>query len=250
MIRTAGLCILYVPMRILFIEDSERLQRSVGTGLRRSGYAVDISGNGADGLWRALGTDYDLIVLDIMLPGMDGLSLLRELRAKGKQTHVLLLTAKDTVMDRVTGLRSGADDYLVKPFAFDELLARIEALLRRQQIRKNPLIRAAEIELDTVARVARREGKTINLLPREYALLEYLAARVGEVVSRADIEAHIYDERAEPMSNVVDSAVCALRRKIDLPHEPSLILTRRRMGYVLLAERPIAGAKASESRER
>jgi DNA-binding response OmpR family regulator len=229
-------------MRILVVEDSERLQRLLGTGLRRSGYAVDIADNGPDGLWRALGTDYDVIVLDVMLPGMDGLSLLRELRAKDKQTHVLLLTAKDTINDRVTGLRSGADDYLVKPFAFDELLARIEALLRRQQVRKNPLLRAADLELDTVARIARREGKPINLLPREYALLEYLAARVGETVSRTEIETHIYDDRVEPMSNVVDSAICALRRKIDLPDEPSLILTRRRMGYVLLAERPRAGS--------
>lgn len=229
-------------MRILVVEDSERLQRLLGTSLRRSGYAVDVTDNGPDGLWRALGTDYDVIILDVMLPGMDGLSLLRELRAKDKQTHVLLLTAKDTINDRVTGLRSGADDYLVKPFAFDELLARIEALIRRQQVRKNPTLRVADLELDTVARVARREGKIVNLLPREYALLEYLAARVGETVSRTEIETHIYDDRVEPMSNVVDSAICALRRKIDLPDEPSLILTRRRMGYVLLAERPRAGS--------
>ena len=229
-------------MRILLVEDSERLQRSLGTGLRRSGYALDVTGNGSDGLWRALGTDYDVIILDVMLPGMDGLSLLRELRAKGRQTHVLLLTAKDTVTDRVTGLRSGADDYLVKPFAFDELLARIEALLRRQQVRKSPLLHVADLELDTVARVARREGKIINLLPREYAVLEYLVAHPGEVVSRTDIEAHIYDDRAEWTSNVVDSAICALRRKIDTSGEPSLILTRRRLGYVLLAERPVAGS--------
>jgi DNA-binding response OmpR family regulator len=230
-------------MRLLFVEDSESLQRSVGTGLRKSGYAVDIAGSGSDGLWRAVSTDYDVIVLDIMLPGMDGLSMLRELRAKGKHTHVLLLTAKDTVPDRVVGLRSGADDYLIKPFAFDELLARIEALVRRGQGRKNPILRVGDLELDTAARIARQNNQTINLLPREYALLEYLALRAGEVVTRSEIESHIYDERAEPMSNVVDSAICALRRKIDRVGQPSHILTRRRMGYVLVTDHELSEAQ-------
>ncbi len=225
-------------MRLLLIEDSERLQRSLSTGLRKSGYAVDITGSGSEGLWRATSTEYDLIVLDIMLPGKDGLSVLRELRANGNATHVLLLTARDTVADRVAGLRSGADDYLIKPFAFDELLARIEALLRRRQGNKNPLMQLGDLTLDTSARVARQNGIAMNLLPREYALLEYLAARAGEVVSRTEIESHIYDERVEPMSNVVDSAICALRRKIDVPGAPSHILTRRKMGYVLVADRP------------
>jgi len=220
-------------MRILFVEDSERLQRSVGTGLRRSGYAVDIAGSGTDALWRTESTDYDLILLDIMIPGIDGLAVLKELRTRGKQTHVLVLTARDSVADRVAGLRSGADDYLVKPFAFEELLARIEALTRRQRGQKNPLLRVGDLELDTAGRVARRAGHELNLLPREYAVLEFLAARAGEVVTRADIEAHIYDERVEPMSNVIDSAICALRRKMYIPGSPQLIMTRRRMGYVL-----------------
>jgi DNA-binding response OmpR family regulator len=226
-------------MRLLLVEDSERLQRSLGTGLRNAGYAVDISGTGPDGLWRALSTDYDLIVLDIMLPGFDGLSLLRQLREQGKQTHVLLLTARDTVDDRVTGLRTGADDYLVKPFAFDELLARIEAISRRRTGRKSPTIRVADLEIDIPSRTVRRDGTTIPLLPREFALLEYLASRAGEVASRADIEVHIYDDRTEPFSNVVDSAICALRRKIDRPGQPSLIVTRRRLGYVLTASKQI-----------
>ncbi len=220
-------------MRLLLAEDSERLQRSLGTGLRRAGYAVDVTGNGADALWRAMGTDYDVVVLDIMLPGLDGLSVLRELRGNGRDTHVLLLTARDTVDDRVTGLRAGADDYLVKPFAFDELLARIEALGRRQAGRKGPVLRVGDLAVDGAARTVRRGEAVIPLLPREYALLEFLAARAGQVVTRSDIEAHIYDDRTEPMSNVVDSAVCALRRKIDRPGEPSLIVTRRRVGYVL-----------------
>lgn len=220
-------------MRLLLVEDSERLQRSLGTGLRRAGYALDISSTGPDGLWRATTVDYDVVILDIMLPGFDGLSLLRQLRAKGKQTHVLMLTARDTVEDRVNGLRTGADDYLVKPFAFDELLARIEALSRRQIGRKSPLVQVADLEIDTAARTVRRGGKVIPLLPREFALLQYLASRAGEVVSRTDIEVHIYDDRTEPLSNVVDSAVCALRRKIDQPDQPSLIVTRRRLGYEL-----------------
>jgi DNA-binding response OmpR family regulator len=221
-------------MRVLLVEDSERLQRSLGTGLRRAGYAVDVSATGTDGLWRATTVDYDVIVLDIMLPGMDGLSVLRKLREAGRQTHVLLLTAKDTVDDRVTGLRAGADDYLVKPFAFDELLARIEALGRRSAGVKAPVIQIGDLELDTAAHLVRRDGQEIALLPREFALLAYLAKRAGEVVTRTDIEAHIYDDRAELMSNVVDSAVCALRRKIDRPGEASLIVTRRRLGYVLI----------------
>jgi len=227
----------WAAMRLLLVEDSERLQRSLGTGLRRAGHAVDVTGTGTDGLWRATGTDYDVLILDVMLPGLDGLSVLRQLRERGRDTHVLLLTARDTVEDRVTGLRAGADDYLVKPFAFDELLARVEALGRRQRGRKDPVLRVADLELDTGARTVRRAGRPIPLLPREYALLAYLAGRAGEVVSRADIEAHIYDDRVEPMSNVVDSAVCALRRKVDPPGGPSLITTRRRLGYVLTAER-------------
>ena len=222
-----------ILMRVLLVEDSERLQRSLGTGLRRAGYAVDISGTGPDGLWRATTTAYDVLILDIMLPGFDGLSLLRQLREQGRQTHVLLLTARDTVEDRVTGLRSGADDYLVKPFAFEELLARIEALGRRQTGLKEPTLRIGELEIDIPARTVRRGGELVSLLPREFALLTFLATRAGQVVSRTEIEEHIYDERAELMSNAVDSAVCALRRKIDRPSERSLITTRRRVGYVL-----------------
>ena len=223
-------------MRLLLVEDSERLQRSLGTGLRRAGHAVDVTGTGPDGLWRATGTEYDVVVLDVMLPGLDGLSVLRKLREAGRDTHVLLLTARDTVEDRVTGLRAGADDYLVKPFAFDELLARVEALGRRQTGRKSPVLRVGGLELDPSARTARRDGQPLDLLPREYALLAYLANRPGQVVSRTEIEAHLYDDRTEPMSNVVDSAVCSLRRKVDRPGEPSMIVTRRRLGYVLTAD--------------
>ena len=225
-------------MRLLLVEDSERLQRSLGTGLRRAGHALDVTGTGPDALHRATGTDYDVVILDVMLPGLDGLAVLRQLRERGRDAHVLLLTARDTVEDRVTGLRAGADDYLVKPFAFDELLARVEALGRRRTGRKDPVVRVGDLEVDPATQAVARGGRAVPLLPREYALLLYLAGRAGQVVTRAEIEAHIYDDRAEPMSNVVDSAVCALRRKIDRAGEPSLIATRRRAGYVLAAAAP------------
>ena len=221
-------------MRILLIEDSRRLQRSVGAGLRKAGYAVDIAGDGEEGLWRAQSEMYDVIVLDLMLPKLDGLTILGKLRTEGKDTHVLILTAKDTVEERVLGLQKGADDYLVKPFAFDELLARIQALIRRSQGPKNPKIRIGHIELDTSARQVTVAGQPITLAPREYAVLEYLARRPGVVVSRTEIEQHIYDDAAELMSNVIDAAVCVLRQKIDLPGRPSLIQTQRRVGYILL----------------
>lgn len=216
-------------MRLLLVEDSPRLQRSVTTALRQSGYAVDVAGDGEDGLWRASSHDYDAIVLDIMLPKLDGLTVLRRLREAGRNTHVLLLTARDTVPDRVTGLQSGADDYLVKPFALEELLARVAALCRRGYGAKQAGITIGELRLDSAARQATFAGERLDLTPREFALLEYLARRRGEVVSRADIEAHIYDELVDPMSNVVDSAICTLRKKLAAP----LIRTRRGQGYVL-----------------
>jgi DNA-binding response OmpR family regulator len=224
-------------MRVLLVEDSERLRRSVGTGLRKAGYAVDLAADGEEGLWYAQGNDYDVIVLDLMLPKVDGLSVLRRLRDSGKNTHVLILTARDTIEDRVLGLQTGSDDYLVKPFAFDELLARVQALARRSHGVKRPVIRVGGLEVDTTRRLAARDGTALDLPPREFALLEYLAMRPGEVVTRAEIEAHIYDDQVEPMSNVVESAIYSLRKKIDPPGGPSLIQTRRGMGYVL-AEGP------------
>jgi DNA-binding response OmpR family regulator len=230
-------------MRVLLVEDSERLQRSVGTGLRKSGFAVDIAGDGPTGLWMGKANEYEVIVLDIMLPGMDGMAVLRELRAAGRDAHVLMLTAKDAVEDRVRGLGAGADDYLVKPFAFEELVARVQALARRSHGAKNPVLTFGDLRLDTAQRTAAVGGRQVDLSPREYALLEYLALRRGSVVSRTEIEAHVYDERAEPMSNVVDATVYALRKKLDPGgNRPSLIRTRRGMGYELRADEPEAGA--------
>ena len=224
-------------MRVLLVEDSDRLRRSVGTGLRRAGYAVDVSADGEEGLWYALGHEYDVIILDLMLPRLDGLSLLRRLRDHGKDTHVLILTARDTVEDRVLGLRTGSDDYLVKPFDFDELLARVEALTRRAHGIKQPVIRVADLAIDPAARTVLRDGLPLELPPREFALLEYLAVRQGRIVTRAEVESHVYDDRAEPMSNVVDAAIYAIRKKIDPPGGPSLIQTRRGVGYVLQGQR-------------
>lgn len=223
-------------MRVLLVEDSKRLQTTIGESLRRSGYAVDMAGDGQEGLWRAESHDYDVIVLDIMLPKLDGLSLLQQLRKKGRRTHVLLLTAKDTVRDRVHGLQSGADDYLVKPFALEELLARVQALCRRAYGAKQPKVVIADLEIDTVAKEVFRAGRAVKLKPREYLLLEYLVLRAGQVVSRSDIEAHIYDSKADPMSNVVESAISLLRKKINAANPIPLIHTRHGLGYVLQAE--------------
>ncbi|MCX6953931.1 MAG: response regulator transcription factor, partial [Verrucomicrobia bacterium] len=184
-------------MRILVVEDSPRLQRTVGTALRRSGYAVDVAGDGEEGLFLAESNEYDAIVLDIMLPKRDGLDVLRTLRAHGRATHVLLLTARDSVADRVDGLQAGADDYLVKPFALEELLARVQALCRRAYGKKQPSLTVADLEIDPLARSVRRGGQAVELTAREYLLLEYLARRRGEVVSRGDIEAHIYDGQVD-----------------------------------------------------
>ena len=220
-------------MRLLLIEDYEPLRRSVAKGLREEGFAVDTAADGDEGLWYAESHAYDAIVLDLMLPRRDGLSLLAELRRKGGRQPVLVVTAKDTVGDRVRGLDLGADDYLVKPFAFEELVARVRALVRRRYDDPNPVLEVGDLAIDTAARRVRRGDEEIELTAREYALLEYLARRRGQVVSRTDIWSHLYNEQADATSNVVDVYVGYLRRKLDRPGEPSLITTRRGAGYVI-----------------
>jgi DNA-binding response OmpR family regulator len=220
-------------MRLLLVEDYPPLQKSVAQGLREAGFAVDVSGDGQEALWYARGNPYDVIVLDLMLPGLDGLSLLRRLRAEGRQTHVLIITAKDAVPDRVAGLNAGADDYLVKPFEFEELLARVQALVRRSYHRKDPLVSAGPLRIDTAAQRVSRDEEELQLTAREYALLEYLSLRAGEVVTRTDIWEHVYDFHSEATSNVVDVYIGHLRRKIDRNDEPSLIETVRGRGYIL-----------------
>jgi DNA-binding response OmpR family regulator len=199
--------------------------------------AVDATGSGAEGLWYAENHPYDVVILDVMLPGIDGFEILSRLRGGGNTTRVLILTARDAVADRVTGLDLGADDYLVKPFAFDELIARLRAMVRRQYDRVDPVIRVGSLEVDTRARRARRAGRAVVLSAREYALLEYLAHRAGQIVSRTELWDHAYDEAAEPGSNVLDVHISHLRKKIDDGHRDKLIHTRRGQGYVLGEER-------------
>lgn len=220
-------------MHVLLVEDSRRLQESLAQGLQRSGYGIDVASDGEAALRYARHNRYDAIVLDLMIPKIDGLTVLRQLRDAGDQTHVLVLTARDTVDDRVQGLRSGADDYLVKPFAFDELLARIEALVRRSYQAKNTIIAIGPLTIDTASRSAQRDGEPLNLSRREFALLEYLAFRRGEVVERREIEDHLYGEADLPMSNAVDRLVCSVRGKIESPDGPPLLQTRRGHGYIL-----------------
>ena len=222
-------------MRILLVEDKNRLREAIEKALRESGYAVDSTDNGNDGLWMASENAYDVILLDIMLPGLDGLSVLEQLREKKRDTPVLLLTAKDTIADRVKGLRKGADDYLIKPFALEELLARIEALCRRSYKKSTSTITLNDLIIDNSAKTVKRNGDLIDLTAREYAILEYLAMRQGAVISRSEIEEHIHDELVSPMSNVVDSAICNLRKKlVKGPDDAELIHTRRGQGYILM----------------
>jgi len=220
-------------MRVLLVEDYAPLRKSLSRGLREAGFAVDVSADGEEGLWYAESNDYDVIVLDIMLPGMDGLTILTRLRRAGKVTPTLLLTARDTVPDRVRGLDLGADDYLVKPFAFEELLARIRALIRRRYDTKDPVLRIGDLEIDTTKHIVRRAGAQIDLTAREYALLEFLAFRAGEVVSRTDIWEHLYSFDSPTVSNVVDVYIGYLRKKIERPGLPRLIHTCRGQGYML-----------------
>ncbi len=220
-------------MRLLLIEDYRPLRQSLTKGLHEAGFAVDATGDGNEGLWYALGNEYDVIILDLMLPGMDGLEILRRVRSQGRKASVLILTAKDTVQDRVTGLDLGADDYLVKPFAFEELLARVRALLRRSYQEKNPCLEIADLRIDLTAQRVWRGTEEIQLTAREYALLEYLAMRAGQAVSRTGIWEHVYEFNASASSNVVDVYVGYLRKKIERTDKPALIHTLRGRGYML-----------------
>jgi DNA-binding response OmpR family regulator len=220
-------------MKVLLIEDFPLIRKSVATGLREAGFTVDETGDGEEGLWFATSGSYDVIILDLMLPKVDGITILKKLRQKHSEAHVLILTAKDTPEDRIKGLNLGADDYLVKPFVFEELLARVRALIRRKYEAKSPVIHIGDMEIDTTQRLVRRAGERIELSRREYALLELLAARVGQVVTREKIWESIYEFDSEADSNVVDVFIGHLRKKIEREGLPRLIHTRRGHGYVL-----------------
>ena len=219
-------------MRILIVEDEPKTAAYVRKGLTEHAFVVDVASNGIEGLHLALSGSYDLILLDVMLPGADGWSVLEQLRRE-RQTPVLFVSARDEVADRVKGLELGADDYLVKPFAFSELLARIRTLLRRGALQHEQQVRVADLDVDLVRRRVNRAGHRIDLTAKEYALLEYLIRHHGEVVSRTLIAEHVWDMNFDSDTNVVDVAVRRLRAKVDDPFAAKLIHTIRGVGYVL-----------------
>jgi len=219
-------------MRLLLVEDDTKLVRALTLGLEREGYVVDAAESGDLAMELARATDYEGVVLDLMLPGIDGFTVCRQLRSEGRWMPVLMLTARTDVTDRIRGLDAGADDYLIKPFDFGELLARLRALLRRAREIREPEITIADLVVDTRGQTARRGGTLLPLTTKEYALLEYLARNVGRVVGRADISAHVWDDNHDPGSNAIDVCVTRLRRKVDSGRAP-LIHTRRGAGYVL-----------------
>jgi DNA-binding response OmpR family regulator len=220
-------------VRVLFIEDHKPLVKALKQGLEEEGFAVDTACDGEEGDYKATTANYDVIILDLMLPKTDGLTLLQRWRRNGMETHVLVLTARGGIEDKVKGLDLGADDYLTKPFQLEELLARLRALIRRGHQAKDPVLRVHDLEIDTAARTVKRAGRSIHLTPREYALLQFLAYHRGKVVSRSMIWEHLYDEYDENTSNVVDVYIRYLRTKIDKGFDPPLILTRWGEGYML-----------------
>ncbi|OGQ45169.1 MAG: DNA-binding response regulator [Deltaproteobacteria bacterium RIFCSPLOWO2_02_44_9] len=223
-------------MRIILIEDERQLAQILKKGLEEAGYSVDTAYDGEEGLYMLENIPADAAVLDIMLPKMDGLTVLNRVRKKGVQTPVILLTAKDTISDKIKGLDAGADDYLAKPFDFGELLARIRSLLRRKAEVKEAVIRIADLEINTASHEVKRGNRIIPLSAREYVILEYLAYRKGNVISRTEITEHIYDEEFDLDSNVVDVYINYLRNKIDKGFRRKLIHTVRGAGYMLKEE--------------
>ena len=219
-------------MRILVVEDDRKVADFIQQGLRQEGYAVDVLHDGSGAGAQAATVDYDALVLDVMLPGRSGFQVLRDVRTRKPSLPVLILTAKDSVDDRVAGLNSGADDYMVKPFALAELSARLRAILRRGAPREN-VLRLADLEIDTVSRLVRRGGQRVDLKPKEYALLEFLMRHAGRPVTKALIIEHVWDIHFDSVSNVVEVHINSLRNKIDKGHERPLIKTVRGVGYML-----------------
>jgi len=220
-------------MRVLVVEDEKKVAGFVKKGLEEEGYAVDVAHDGEEGLFMALDRVHDLIILDISLPKMDGLEVLRELRKRKIATPVLLLTVRATIEDKVFGLDAGADDYLTKPFAFQELVARVRALLRRRAESLPSVLQYADLTLDPARRSVFRGGKRVDLTPREFALLDYFMRNPERILTRAMILDHVWDYDFDPMTNVIDVYVNYLRKKIDADREPKLIHTVRGAGYVL-----------------
>jgi len=222
-------------MRLLLVEDDPVLSQTLSRGLRERAYAVDVAGDGDEAVYLAAINPYDVIILDLMLPGRDGFAVCEEIRRRGSQARVLMLTARDDRRDRIRGLDTGADDYVTKPFDFDELLARVRALLRRSGEVTSDELTVGDLVLDTRMQAAQRGGRPIPLTTKEYSLLEYLARNAGRVVGRAEISAHVWDDNYDPASNLIEVYVNRLRRKVD-ESGPPLLHTRRGAGYVLSAD--------------
>jgi DNA-binding response OmpR family regulator len=222
-------------MRILLVEDDRRIAGFVVKGLREQAYAVDAVSDGDAAVYKLSINAYDAVILDVMIPGRDGFQVCREVRRMGIEVPIIMLTARDTVQDRITGLDSGADDYLIKPFAVTELLARLRALLRRGHVVRPATISIADLVLDTRAQRATRNGRLLRLTTKEYALLEYLLREEGRVVSRAEIAEHVWDENFDPLTNLIDVHINRLRRKVDSGFASKLIHTRRGAGYMVAA---------------
>jgi two-component system copper resistance phosphate regulon response regulator CusR len=220
-------------MRILLVEDDSRIANFLAKGLREGAYAVDVASSGGDALYRSEINSYDLVILDVMIPEVDGFEVCRRMRKAGMRSPVLMLTARDGIDDRVRGLDNGADDYLVKPFEFRELLARIRALLRRPVGLQSPEIHILDLVLDTRGQSVKRGGRPISVTSKEYSLLEFLARNAGRVIGRAEIGEHVWDEQFDPFSNLIEVYVNRLRKKIDTPGATPLLHTRRGAGYVL-----------------
>lgn len=223
-------------MRLLLIEDNPALRNAIAQYFREAGFIVETAATGDEGLWAASENPCDAILLDLMLPKVDGMEILRRLRAKDNPVHILVISARDGLEDRLEGLNAGADDYLVKPFSLAEALARVRALLRRNYARKNPIMQVADLQLDPVRRDVRRNGRAITLTALEYRLLEYLFHRSGEVVSRSDIWNHVFEDDSGGGSNTVDVYIGYLRKKLSPAGEPALIHTKRGHGYILEEE--------------
>lgn len=224
-------------MRILLVEDDEGISSFILKGLREAALAVDLSADGEDALYQVSINDYDLVILDVMIPLKDGFEVCREMREQGLETPILMLTARDAVQDRIEGLDSGADDYLVKPFAYDELLARIRALLRRKEKPLAPdLLKVGDLEVDTKSQRIRRGGEEIRLTAKEYTVLEYFARNPGRVIGREEISEHCWDETYDPFTNSIEVFINRLRKKIDKNSREPLLQTRRGAGYILQLE--------------
>src|SRR6201987_3524212 len=237
-------------MRLLLVEDDPRIARFVSKGLEEQSYAVDLVANGDDAVYQVEINDYDLVILDVMIPGRDGFSTCRSIRNLGKRMPVLMLTARDAVDDRINGLDRGADDYLTKPFEFGELLARLRALLRRSKTLQPTQLVVADLLVDTAGQTVERGGKAIPVTAKEYALVEFLARNAGRVVGRAEISEHVWDEEFDPFSNLIEVYINRIRRKIDAGSSDPLVHTRRGAGYVLSsALAPTNGGEETSGKE-